>query len=322
MATKYSGRKKLMEIVAEKAARKAPEVQGCGVIVGRFQLHELHTAHLQLFETVRNRHRKVIVFLGVSSILNSKRNPLDFLARKQMIEAKFGDVMVCPLPDNRCDEAWSKALDGRIREMHRTGSVVLYGSRDSFMGHYKGSFPTAELEQKIFVSGSEVRARLADEIHASAMFRAGVIWARSNKFDQVYPTVDVAVLKREKREVLLARKPGETGLRFIGGFSDPKDTSYEHSARREVFEETGGIEISDPVYVGSLRVDDWRYRSESDKIITMLFVAEHVYGTPKPSDDISELSWENIDKLVPERDLVPEHVRLFELLKARLDKAL
>lgn len=39
-------------------------------------------------------------------------------------------------------------------------------------------------------------------------------------------------------KLLLARKPNETKLRFIGGFVDPSDISYEKAAVREFMEET------------------------------------------------------------------------------------
>jgi bifunctional NMN adenylyltransferase/nudix hydrolase len=104
----------------------------------------------------------------------------------------------------------------------------------------------------------------------------------------------VAILNEERTKVLLARKPGEKLLRFVGGFADPRSKSYEADAKREVREETG-LEISEPCYIGSTLVDDWRYRGEQDKIKTMMFVAIRIFGTtPKPMDDIAELQWQPI----------------------------
>lgn len=52
---------------------------------------------------------------------------------------------------------------------------------------------------------------------------------------------------------------------------DVKDTSLEHTAQREFMEEALAFEISITGYIGSFRVDDWRYRSERDKIMMHLF---------------------------------------------------
>lgn len=302
------------------------EKRGCGVIVGRFQLPNLHEAHMELIRNVQLRHSKVIVFLGVSRVQGSKRNPLDFIARKQMIEKKFPGIIAMPLPDQRDDVRWSSYLDERIREVCPSGPVTLYGGRDSFMAHYRGNIKDlVELEQKVYVSATQIRNEVADTIKADPNFRAGVIWANANRFDHVYPTVDVAIVRayfakpdsNPVIEVLLARKPAEDQYRFVGGFADPKDSSFEVSAKREAREETG-LELGDPVYLTSGKIDDWRYRSESDKIISLFFVAEYLFGGPQPQDDISELRWFVLNDVNLERDIVPEHHYFMKTLQSRV----
>ena len=96
-----------------------------GVIVGRFQLHDLHEAHKELIEQVIAKHKKVVLFLGVSRILGSTNNPLDFTARKKMIQNYYPEINISPLPDHRYDDVWSKSLDSRIREIFPIGSVLL-----------------------------------------------------------------------------------------------------------------------------------------------------------------------------------------------------
>ena len=302
------------------------EKRGCGVIVGRFQLPNLHEAHVELIRNVTMRHSKVIVFLGVSRVLGSKRNPLDFIARKQMIEKKFPGVHVVALPDQRDDARWSAYLDERVREICPQGSVTLYGGRDSFMSHYRGNIKDlVELEQKVYVSATQIRNEVADTIKADPNFRAGVIWANANRFDHVYPTVDIAIVRayfakpdaNPVIEVLLARKPAEDQYRFVGGFADPKDNSYEMAAKREAREETG-LELGDPVYLTSGKIDDWRYQAESDKIISLFFAAEYVFGQPQPQDDISELRWFVLKDVNLEKDIVPEHHYFMKTLQARV----
>ena len=46
-----------------------------GVVVGRFQVPYLHQGHLDLLETVQSRHKKVIIFLGMTSTLTTRNNP-------------------------------------------------------------------------------------------------------------------------------------------------------------------------------------------------------------------------------------------------------
>lgn len=266
-----------------------------GVIIGRFQIHELHKAHKALIEAVRSRHDKVIIFLGLSPLKVTDRNPLDFEARKQMILEQYPEINVLYIKDVNNDEIWSKRLDEMISDLISPAqTVVLYGGRDSFINHYSGRYPTVEFEQDVWISASEERKGISRKsVKASPDFRAGVVWAASNRFPVCYPTVDIAIFNEDQTKILLARKPYETGWRFVGGFADPADDSYENSAIREVAEETG-LEITPPIYIGSCKIDDWRYRSEADKIKTLLFAARQVFGRPTPMDDIAELRWFDI----------------------------
>jgi bifunctional NMN adenylyltransferase/nudix hydrolase len=90
----------------------------------------------------------------------------------------------------------------------------------------------------------------------------------------------------------MARKPNEKYWRFVGGFVDPTDASYEEAARREFNEETGGNCVINRLrYVLSHRVADWRYAKEESGIMTTLFLAHRQMGFAKASDDIADVKW-------------------------------
>lgn len=281
-----------------------------GVIVGRFQVHKLHEAHREIIDQVVELHKKVIVMLGTTSVLVTKRNPLDFVARKEMILQEYPTVTVLSIPDVPSDTEWSKMLDDRIREVFPIGEVVLYGSRDSFIQYYSGVFQTKELTPHIFISGTEVRTEVSKEVKKSEDFRAGVIYAAYNQYKKVHPTIDVAIFKNNR--ILLGKKANSTKYRFIGGFVDTQDESYEDAVMREAYEETG-ITLQNISYIGSCRIDDWRYRNESDKIITMFFRAEYKDGSIEPMDDIYELKFFELEQL-HQSIFVEEHQPLATML--------
>lgn len=273
------------------------------VIVGRFQVHELHSAHKSLIQQVCDEHDKVIVFLGLARNMNTKNNPLDFESRKQMIQAEFPNVIVGYIKDVDDDELWSRNLDSQISDLvSPTQSVVLYGSRGSFLELYHGKYPTVELEPESYVSGTDIRKMLARSVKASPDFRHGVAWAAANRFPTVFTTVDVAIFDAKYENILLGRKPDEKKFRLIGGFSDVRDKSFEGTAYREMTEETSMWHL-DPknsmTYLGSYEIDDWRYRNEVDKITTILYATVPI-GGPKPGDDICELKWFNVNELAKE----------------------
>jgi len=281
------------------------------VIVGRFQVDELHSGHVELIQSVCDEHEKVIIFLGLSPVVNTKNNPLDFEARKQMLLDRFPDVNVLYIKDVDSDELWSKTLDKQIGDLVSPNhTVVLYGSRGSFIEPYTGKYPTIELEPESYISGTDIRNRLSKSVKASPDFRAGVIWAAANRFPTVFTTVDVAIFNDDYTKILLGRKETEEKFRLIGGFSDVRDESFEHSAAREMQEETGlstSGGVSDFEYLGSFNIDDWRYRGEVDGIRTILYAVRPMTGGARPGDDIYELRWFGLNQIEPWRQIVPQH---------------
>lgn len=285
-----------------------------GVIVARFQVDELHQMHKQLIEFVANRHGKTIILLGVSPLPNSRNNPLPFEARRQMIQEEFPDVVIGLIKNHISDETWSTNIDTTIRDLiSLQQTVVLYGSRDSFIQSYSGKFPTIELETDTYVSGTEVRLQIAKSSQFGREWRRGTIWAAYNRYPTSYQAVDSAIYSEDGQKLLMVRKPGETKYRFCGGFVDPKTPNLESNARREVMEELH-IEVSDPVYVGSSNIDDWRYKGEVDGVMTCLFKCKYIFGRPTPDDDICEAKWFPIVDL-NETNVMPAHMVLLNMLK-------
>lgn len=286
-----------------------------GVVIARFQAHELHEAHKDLIQSVLNRHERVILFLGLSPLRNTIKNPLDFKCRKAMVEEVFPQLEIHYVDDNRDDAVWSKNLDKQIQKwLNPAQTVTLYGSRDSFIKHYSGKYPTCELEAEVFVSATEIRKKIINNYPPTKDFRAGLIAATGMRFPISYQTVDVAIINNDKNEILLVKKPNENKYRFCGGFSDPNSESLEQDARREVKEETG-VEIGEPKYIGSTLISDWRYNRgcEQDRIKTALFVADYVYGNPQGADDVEAAKWFKLNTL-KKSDIMEEHGVLLDML--------
>jgi bifunctional NMN adenylyltransferase/nudix hydrolase len=289
-----------------------------GIVIGRFQVPSLHEAHKQVIQQVLDNHPRVLIFLGLSPCKCTYNNPLDFQTRKAMIEQTFPTVEVHYIEDMPGDEIWSKELDKQIgRALGPGQKCVLYGSRDSFVPLYNGKFPTVSLAADRIVSGKEIRKNVGIKSKNDPKFREGVIWGVENTWPRTLPTVDIAIVDRQNQKVLLARKTNETKLRFVGGFAEPDSATYEADASREVLEETG-LEVSAMKYLGSAKIKDWRYGQERDKIKTLFFVADYLFGAAKANDDIAEVQWVSFTAL--NVDIIkPEHVPLMEMLLEHLE---
>lgn len=290
-----------------------------GIVVGRFMVHQLHDAHKDLIQSVKEKHSRVIMFLGLSALRNTLNNPLEFRHRKPMIEEDFPDVEIHYIDDTREDKVWSKNLDKQISKWLNPGQTcTLYGGRDSFINKYHGKFPTCELEPNCYFSGTEIRQQIINHYPSSKDFRAGIIAATGLRFPTAYQTVDVCVFNEDRTKFLLVKKPNENKWRLPGGFSDVKSESLEIDARREVKEETS-IEIDDIRYVGSCKIKDWRYEGEQDCIKTALFVARYIFGKPEGMDDVELVKWTDVSHLYTmstwmSENIVEEHHVLMNMI--------
>lgn len=303
----------------------------CGVIIGRFQVHKLHEGHHKILNLVGERNDHVIVFLGcIAKGITTKHDPLDFETRKVMLESAYPEYTILPLYDQKHNTLWSDILDKTLDSTVTQEEVTLYGSRDSFIPFYTGKYKTQFLPEVEVpnCSGTLVRTNISKQIMKTADFRAGVIYGMMNGYTRVNPTVDIAIARYVDwtadnpscLEILMGRKPGETTLRFIGGFAETTG-NYEEDAIREAKEETG-LDVSRLEYMGSAVIDDWRLRSTPEAIKTVFYLGWGTVGQEaKASDDIASVEWIGYDLITPEIVEDTHHV-LLPLLRKHADATL
>lgn len=271
-----------------------------GVIVGRFQVPELTEGHKHVIDNVLTAHKQLIIAIGVSPTLGTKKNPLGYTSRMHMLRSTYKTAIIVPIVDVNSDELWSKNLDTLIRSICPIGSICLYGSRDSFISSYKGIYSTFELGTLEKIEATKIREKIGKELIDSTDFRAGIIYQTQNQYPKVFPTVDIAVIKKEGKEysVLMGKKNEYTGLQFPGGFVDPSDADLEEAALRELSEEVNvEVDRDSLAYLSSNRQEDWRYDSPDEVITTSLFIVNYVSGSGSPvEDELKETEWVTIDE--------------------------
>lgn len=294
--------------------QKEEVIPDVGVMIGRFQVPSLHKGHREVLDFIAARHDKVLVIFGNTGHEQSTQsNPLDHIARTQMLREEYPDFEYAFIQDQPNDDSWSHFLD-RIVKSHLTASqgAMLYGSRDSFIPHYTGRYKTMELETDNPISGTEIRKEVKrSRPKNSREWREGVVYGTFSRFPVNYVAVDIAIFNDDWTEILLGQKDNETLWRLPGGFSEPTSPSLEQDAAREAREETH-LEISDPHYIGSFRVDDWRYRSEVDKLMTTLFYCKRIFGTAQGADDLPLVKWFKVADLDIEKEVMSGHRKLVE----------
>lgn len=294
-----------------------------GVIIARFQTPYLHEGHTHLINSIQQKHNKLVVVLGVAPIIGTRKNPYDYHTREKLLKKQYPNIVVLPLSDHPNDSMWSQNLDQLLTSAFPSEKFILYGSRDSFIPYYTGKIETQELPEHGDYNATQLRAMFADLVFDSQDFRAGIIYAYNHQYTKVYPTVDVAVFRNDKTEILLGSKHINNKWRLLGGFSDPEDNNFEEAAKRELLEEAGPIEVGPLSYEMSSKIDDWRYRNEADKIITTVFSCDHIFGTPTGQDDIAEVDWfkvKDLKTMIDAGKITPEHLPLITFLYEKYSK--
>jgi NADH pyrophosphatase NudC (nudix superfamily) len=178
--------------------------------------------------------------------------------------------------------------------------------------------PVIEVAEVPNVTGTAQRASVGADIPHTADVRAGIIYREATRGGVAYPALDVAIIDRYRKRVLLGEKKHDNGKRrFVGGFFDPElDTSLEGAAKREVWEEVSMIEVSDTTYLGSTIINDWRYRGTKDTILSSFFAMTYIFGNAVAKDDIDAVHWTPYEEVCAH--LVEEHMPLGALLMKHL----
>lgn len=281
------------------------------VLIGRFQVPEMNDEYRHQIEVILKRHGGLVLVVAEPGIPVSKQNPLPVRSRISMIAEAYPGLKVLSIKDHPLDTVWSGKLDELLSGEIGDRSFLIYGTKERFQDHYVGRNKTARLEDKKHTSLA------AEEEPSSKSFRNGMVHASGLRYASVFPTVDVAVFRSDKTEILLGKKDIDGKWRLIGGFADPDDDGFHASASRELREECGSIESSELTYEGSFPIDDWRYRFEQDKIITSLFSTDYLSGEPEASDDIADLDWftlAEVSAMVEREETAPEHAQMFRML--------
>lgn len=284
-----------------------------GVLIGRFQSPILLEGHKEVIDKFLGMNfNDYLIILGVPATKATKNNPLDFDSRRRMIQEKYPRIQIMYLKDCNEDEIWSKQLDAMIQNFAGNRDAVIFGTADNVCSRYTGKYKASYLESTKFMNEDELRAYSGKRVLDCEAWRAGVVWATQNRYPTTYPTVDCAIFDDESfTKVWMARKPNETFYRFVGGFVDPSDYNFQEAAVREAKEETG-LECKVVGWIGTYKIDDWRYRQEEDKIITTFFKMIRMKGSPKPDDDIEELKLIDLNDIPNDFQVMPEHQKMFD----------
>lgn len=129
------------------------------VIIGRFA--PLHNGHVAMIQKATENHDKVLVLVGSSNKLPDFKTPFPVETRMELVQQKFPDAIVKPLPDMPSDMEWVMDVSSRMLTMEDDPmEITLYcGEKDKKF--YSDNFlsPVVSIDSS-GVSATEVRELL------------------------------------------------------------------------------------------------------------------------------------------------------------------
>jgi ADP-ribose pyrophosphatase YjhB (NUDIX family)/nicotinamide mononucleotide adenylyltransferase len=294
------------------------------IIVARFQISSLHDGQKHLIDTVVSKHKRIIIFLGLTPI-KSRKNPLNYKNREIMVKSLYPNVEVYPLYDHKFNSEWVENLERNIKELVPDENVILYGGRDSCIETYvksSGKYKTVLVSQNKDYNATELRDEISKECINSDDFRKGIIYAQyNNVYPTAFSTVDIITTRynNNELEILLGQKSYEVGKNFWrlpGGFIDPSDEYGRDAASRELREETT-INASPSLFqiIEQVKIRDWRYNNTEHSIMTTIYSIhinsgwndKIINSTAHAGDDLEEVKWFKFNDLNLDNDVTYEH---------------
>ncbi len=287
----------------------------CGVIIGRFQIDELTPAHIELIDTVKNNHSSLVILLGLSPLECTPKNPLDYRIRKVFLQEKYPDAEILYINDMQYDDDWCRQVDKIVQSVSRKfQTVCLYGGRDSFLPFYTGKFQIAELtlKESEFISATSRRKHIRNSIENHHEFRKGIIYGTAGIGARSVPASIIAIFDNTYNKVLMGKGFNDRHYSFITDYLPPNKT-FEVFSTEIVYEQTGvKLDPNKLKCQGSFLIPDWRYRSEDDTVIGMLYTTTINFGKLQANGDLIKVKWVDIENVF---DFVSEqHYSIAEYL--------
>ena len=302
-----------------------------GVAPMRIQSDGPTKGHIHLLQLMRSDFDRVVVLAGQS---NDRANEADWLPFEYLEPTLLYYcpwVEVYPFKDSQISTyEWSDRLDAFVSSIADGAKVTLCGSRDSFYDRYHNDLPYKEYPVLEGHSATERRMEILQEPlpedpelremclrwYYKGVCAVGVPYAISQ------PTVDLAIVRSDWSEVLLAKRDKrmpDPALRFPGGHVDVHEQFAKHAALREGNEEMGkNLQLGPVEMVGEARISDPRHTKTGLVNRTILFASEYFGGEVVLGDDmcLGESRWVSIDES-SKSIVVPEHHLLLDMLIER-----
>ena len=274
-----------------------------GVLIGRFQVPEMHEGHRFLVREMLEQCDQVLVLFGSSNRPRSVKNPFTYQERATAAQRLFPSIWTAPLNDYLYnDSQWMADVAATIKDAEVEFSfkfgeqpeVVLYGHHKDGNDYLKW-FPQYEyvnVNSDVDVSGTEVRNSFSHLLPKQVQLDMQYFAKERETFSRYpYPgclniCCGDAVVECLGHVLLIQRKftPGAGNWALPGGHKNTDET-FLQCALRELKEETN-IRVPDAVLLGSIKATRLFDNPKRSSGIPKLTQAVYIVLKPNPDGSL------------------------------------
>lgn len=283
-----------------------------GVLIDTFQYIKLPKKLKKLAKKLQKECDEFLILVSLKEIKNTTNQFLDYNTINDWLKRKFPKATIHQIVDCESNFHFSQQIVEKIYDKTTSPDwrTLIYAFNDT-LEHYNGSYEINSL-------GARHVENIGMRKIGGKQYRRGMMDASIIRYATGFPTIDVVAYQYsvESNKILLGRKEGSDNWHLPGGFFDPqKDNSFLDTAKRELFEETS-IQAEVLKHFDSMKVDDYRYKNEFDKIITTIYEFQIPFETVlNPTDDLIEVRMFSCDEIMKDEfPIMKSHKEIIKLV--------
>lgn len=265
-----------------------------GVIVGKFQAPMLTEGHKQILSTAGNKSDHLLIFIFDNEIPFSSSNPLSYDVRERIL-LDFVRNKVCKhatfykLSDQKYASSLQNSIDKTLSyyDIGGKNTATIYGGPNNFANDYTGIANKVILPLVQGKNSSELRDMAYNLKQTTLLFHSGMINALNWREPICHNFIVPLVTSNEKGPVLLVEQL--TTMKNLTIPTFPVVARFDdliHQSRAELKDIFPELKFSSGSLLGSIKINDWRFRDTED------FCYYHlVYHRADYSDAPEGLKW-------------------------------
>ncbi len=261
-----------------------------GVVIGRFQAPIIIGGHRTILQAAAKDNDELIIFIADNEIPFSHSNIIPYEIREALladfIKSSINKTVHFYKLDDQKYASYIQAAIDHVLAVHydvgKTNEATLYGGPGNFAERYSGIMKVKLIEKvNLGPSAEQARSVAYNHMNYSATFCSGIIKAIRQREPICHNyVISVAIGDNGRENQILVEQNERMKRLILPTFEVVKRfDNLIHQSFAELRDIVPNIVLSTGTQMGSVRVDDWRFR-DSDDFCYYHMVYHRVHNNP------------------------------------------